>query len=229
MSVQNGPVIRQRPMLGNALPFDWSWSIAAAQFVVTLTKSKHAALRTFWRAGCACLIAVLGAASSHAQIEPRYTSLKEIRERGLVMQQWETSCAAATIATVLTYGLGDAVSEAHVVASMLKRTDAATVKKQGGFSLLDMKRFVEDRGYTGRGYKHLSFDDLKAFQAPIIPIDHYGFNHYVVFNGVKDGEVFLADPAFGNRKMSLQQFSRVWMDGMAFVVTANGKYDKEAD
>ena len=158
-----------------------------------------------------------------------YTSLKEIRESGVVMQQWETSCAAATIATVLTYGLGDAVSEAHVAASMLKKTDPATVKKQGGFSLLDMKRFVEDRGYTGRGYKHLSVNDLKAFQAPIIPIDNYGFNHYVVFNGVKDDEVFLADPAFGNRKMGLQQFNRVWMDGMAFVVTANGKNDKKTD
>ena len=187
------------------------------------------ALRAFRSASCVCLIALLGVASSHAQSEPRYTSLKEIRESGVVMQQWETSCAAATIATVLTYGHGDAVSEAHVAATMLKKTDPATVKRQGGFSLLDMKHFVEDRGYTGRGYKHLSVNDLKAFQAPIVPIDNYGFNHYVVFNGMKDDEVFLADPAFGNRRMSLQQFNRVWMDGMAFVVTANGKNDKKAD
>lgn len=172
---------------------------------------------------CACLIALFAIASSHAQNDPAYTSLKEIRERGVVMQQWETSCAAATVATVLTYGFADPVSEAHVAASMLKKTDAATVKKQGGFSLLDMKHFVEDRGYTGRGYKHLSVNDLKAFQAPIVPIDNYGFNHYVVVKGVKDDEVFLADPAFGNRKMGLEQFNRVWMDGMAFVVTANGK------
>ena len=187
----------------------------------------RAALRTFRSSSCVCLIALLGIVSSHAQNEPRYTSLKEIRERGVVMQQWETSCAAATIATVLTYGHGDAVSEAHVAASMLKKSDAATVKKQGGFSLLDMKHFVEDRAYTGRAYKHLSINDLKAFQAPIVPIDNYGFNHYVVFNGVKDDEVFLADPAFGNRKMRLQQFNRVWMDGMAFVVTAKGSNDKK--
>ncbi len=189
----------------------------------------RAALRAIRLSSCACLLASLSAASVHAQNEARYTSLKEIRERGVVMQQWETSCAAATIATVLTYGHGDAVSEAHIAASMLKKSDPATVKKQGGFSLLDMKRFVEDRGYTGRGYKHLSVNDLRAFQAPIVPIDNYGFNHYVVFNGINDDEVFLADPAFGNRKMSLQQFNRVWMDGMAFVVTANEKNDKKAD
>ena len=145
------------------------------------------------------------------------------------MQQWETSCAAATIATVLTYGHGDAVSEAHVAASMLKKSDSATVKKQGGFSLLDMKYFVEERGYAGRAFKHLSLNDLKAFQAPIVPIDNYGFNHYVVFNGVKDDEVFLADPAFGNRKMRLQQFNRVWMDGMAFVITVKQKDEKKAE
>lgn len=205
----------------------WAFFIAFAPILTTRIRFVRAA--AFRASSGVCLIALLAIASAHAQIEARYTSLKEIRERGVVMQQWETSCAAATVATVLTYGHGDAVSEAHVAASMLKKTDAVTVKKQGGFSLLDMKRFVEDRGYTGRGYKHLSVNDLKAFQAPIIPIDNYGFNHYVVFNGMKDDEVFLADPAFGNRKMKLQQFNRVWMDGMAFVVTANGKNDKKAD
>ncbi len=189
----------------------------------------RAALRAIRLLSCACLLTLLVAASAHAQNEARYTSLKEMRERGVVMQQWETSCAAATIATVLTYGHGDAVSEAHIAASMLKRSDPAIVKKQGGFSLLDMKRFVEDRGYTGRGYKYLSVNDLKAFRAPIVPIENYGFNHYVVVNAVKDDEVFLADPAFGNRTMGLERFKRVWMDGMAFVITANGKNDKKTD
>ena len=189
----------------------------------------HAALRIFGPLSCVCWLALFSIAAAHSQNLPRYTSLKEVRERGVVMQQWETSCAAATIATVLTYGFGDPVSEAHVAASMLKKSDAVTVKQRGGFSLLDMKHFVEDRGYTGRGYKHLSINDLKAFQAPIVPIDNYGFNHYVVFNGVRDDEVFLADPAFGNRKMGLEQFNRVWIDGMAFVVTANGKNVKKTD
>lgn len=194
-----------------------------------LIKRMHAALRIFWPLSCVCWVALIGIATAHSQNLPRYTSLKEVRERGVVMQQWETSCAAATIATVLTYGFGDPVSEAHVAASMLKKSDAVTVKKRGGFSLLDMKHFVEDRGYTGRGYKHLSINDLKAFQAPIVPIDNYGFNHYVVVNGVRDDVVFLADPAFGNRKMGIEHFNRVWIDGMAFVVTANGKNVKKAD
>ena len=112
---------------------------------------------------------------------------------------------------------------------MLEKTDAAEVKSQGGFSLLDMKHFVESRGYQGLAYKDLSFNDLKAFNAPIVPINNHGYNHYVVFNGVHGEDVLLADPAFGNRRMRLSQFNKVWMEGMAFVVTSKGKDEKKAD
>jgi uncharacterized protein len=159
---------------------------------------------------------------SYAQQLPRFNSLKEIRERGVVMQHWETSCAAATLATVLTYGFRDPVTEQYAAVKMLEKTDPAKVKKQGGFSLLDMKRFVESRGYHGDAYKNLSFDDLKVFHAPIVPIENYGYHHYVVFNGVQGQDVLLADPGFGNRTMRLSEFEKIWMDGMAFVVTRGG-------
>ena len=174
----------------------------------------------------ACICTSLGLTLSHAQQSAQFTSLKEIRERGVVMQKWETSCAAATLATVLTYGFKDGVTERYVAARMLEKSTAATIKKQGGFSLLDMKHFVEERGYIGLGYRDLSLSDLKAFHAPIVPIVNYGFNHYVVINGIQDDEVLLADPAFGNRKMHVDQFNEVWVQGIAFVVTATEKNDK---
>ena len=174
---------------------------------------------------CALMTSLPG----YAQQNQPYTSLKDIRERGVVMQKWETSCAAATLATVLTYHFRDAVTERHVVVKMLEKTAAAEVKSQGGFSLLDMKHFVEGRGYQGLAYKDLAFNDLRAFNAPIVPIKNYGFNHYVVFNGVHGEDVLLADPAFGNRKMRLSQFNKVWVEGMAFVVTSKGKDEKKTD
>jgi uncharacterized protein len=148
----------------------------------------------------------------------RFQSLKEIRHKGVVMQRWETSCAAAALATVLTFGFQDPVSERHAVVKMLEKTEAAKVKARGGFSLLDMKRFVEDRGYGGEAYQSLSFEDLKLFAAPIVPISVHGNNHYVVVNAINEHRVLLADPAFGNRSMSLAQFKEVWLDGLAFVV-----------
>ncbi len=135
------------------------------------------------------------------------------------MQQWESSCAAAAVATVLTYGFADPVSEHHAAARMLQMTDPTRVKTRGGFSLLDLERFVEDRGYQGNAYKHLGLDDLRVFHAPIVPIDQHGYNHYVVFNGIQNGRVLLADPAFGNRELPIKRFEAMWMEGMAFVVT----------
>jgi uncharacterized protein len=38
-------------------------------------------------------------------------SLLEIRQDGVIVQKWETSCAAAALATVLTFSQNDPVSE----------------------------------------------------------------------------------------------------------------------
>jgi len=168
-----------------------------------------------------CLAATLAPAQAQtqAQTPQPFRSLKDIRERGVVMQQWEGSCAAAAVATVLTYGFNDPVSERLAAARMLEQTAPAKVKARGGFSLLDLQHFVTGRGYRGSAYQHLGLDDLRVFHAPIVPIDQHGYNHYVVFNGVKGERVLLADPAFGNRTLSIADFTAIWMEGMAFVVT----------
>ncbi len=167
----------------------------------------------------ACVFALLVSVVPGANAAFQVQSLKEIREKAVVMQRWDNSCAAAALATVLTYGFHDRVSERYAAASMLEKTEPAKVRARGGFSLLDMKRFVEERGYRGDAYQHLSLDDLKLFHAPIVPITVYGYNHYVVVNSVSEREVLLADPAFGNRRMPLGRFMKVWLNGLAFVVT----------
>jgi hypothetical protein len=103
---------------------------------------------------------------------------------------------------------------------MLQTTDPIKVKVRGGFSMLDMKHFVETRGLNSIGYKGLSFEDLLALDAPIVPIDFQGNPHFVVVRGLNgDGEVHLADPAFGNHAISAEKFKSVWKNGIAFVVT----------
>ena len=166
-----------------------------------------------------CVALFIHIPPAYSQVQTPIRSLKEIREQGIVMQKWENSCAAAAIATVLTYGFRDPLTERFAAESMLVNTDPKKVRAEGGFSLLDLKKFVESRGYTGSAYKGLTFDDLKVFHAPIVPIDTKGYKHYVVFNGSSDGQVMLADPAFGHLKISVRQFNQIWMNGMAFVVT----------
>lgn len=176
------------------------------------TRRGRSALLPILLASCCCIIPPASAAE-------RVRSLKEIREEGVVVQQWDTSCAAAALATVLTYTFGDPVSEQTIAQGMLRHTEPLRVRHRGGFSLLDMKRYVEERGYGATGFRDLAFEDLALFEGAIVPLDLYGYNHYVVFKGLeKDGDVWLGDPAYGNRTMSKDRFEKVWMEGMAFVV-----------
>ena len=147
-------------------------------------------------------------------------SLKEIREHRVVMQRWDISCGAAALATVLAYGFSDFVTERDVATTMLGKTDPIRVRFRGGFSFLDMQRYVEARGYQAAGFRQMGIDDLLHYESPIVPVLLHGFPHFVVFRGMNDsGHVRLADPAFGNRTMSREAFETVWSDGLALVVT----------
>src|SRR6516162_11345580 len=158
-----------------------------------------------------CAVLHIPSAFAADPIRRPVRSLLEIRQEGVIIQKWETSCAAAALATVLTFSQRDPVSEKLVAQSMLRSTDPIKVKVHGGFSLLDMKRFVETRGFKGAAFKGLTMTDLLALQSPIVPIDFHGNPHFVVVRGLNaGGEVHLADPAFGNHAMSVESFQAIW-------------------
>ena len=151
-------------------------------------------------------------------------SLKEIREAGVVIQKWDTSCGAAAMATVLTYHFNDPATEREVARGLLRQTEPLKVRHRGGFSMLDMKRYAEERGYRATGFRDMSFEDIRYFDAPIVPVNFRGYNHYVVLKGLTPaGKVRIADPAFGNRTLSLEAFEAAWIDGIAFVMLENAQ------
>jgi ATP-binding cassette subfamily B protein len=55
---------------------------------------------------------------------------------------------------------------------------------------------------------HCDFDTLRSFDLPFIV--HWEGYHYVVVYGVSSGQVWLADPAVGFKKLSLEEFERGW-------------------
>ena len=96
-----------------------------------------------------------------------------------------------------------------------------------GFSLLDLKRFVDNRGYQGVGYGNLELKDLGGLAPIIVAVSPLGYNHFLVFRGQVGDRVVLADPAFGNRTMSVEKFQRIWIDfpeigRVGFIVTRDG-------
>jgi len=144
------------------------------------------------------------------------TSLLEMRQRDVVVQEWDLSCGAAALATILNYQYGDHVTEKQVALGLMKRAayveNPNLIRIREGFSLLDLKRFVDGRGYDGIGLGKLDLMDLIERAPIMVPIRTNGYNHFVIFRGVAGNRVLLADPAWGNRTMLKSDFERVWIN-----------------
>ena len=158
-------------------------------------------------------------------------SLLETRRENVVLQQWDLSCAAAALATILRYQHGVPVTERSVALGLVDRTEyidnPELIRLRQGFSLLDLKRYTDAIGYQGIGLGQLAFDDLVARAPMIVPVNLRGYPHFVVFRGATANEVLLADPAFGNVAMSIGKFVNAWIDyreigRVGFVVSKSG-------
>ncbi len=163
------------------------------------------------------------------RVTKQVRSLKELKGEGVIFQKLDYSCGAAALATLLTYFFRDDVPEDVVIGFIFisGQTPEEGLKKyfrRKGFSLLDLKRFVEFRGYKAAGFKDMTLEDLLEVlneeRVPVIlPIKPFGYYHFVVVRGIQGDRVFIADPAVGNITMSVHRFIEEWVDGIGFVVT----------
>jgi hypothetical protein len=173
-----------------------------------------------------CPAGVLNVNAGGLRLTTDVKSMAEIRGAQVVRQRWDYSCGSAALSTVLTYYLDDPTPESAVVVSILRRTDPVRVRSRGGFSLLDLKNYLDRRGYTSSGFAGLELADLAEFAVPpIVPISLKGYDHFVVFRGHYGDRVVVADPAFGNLTMSASQFVNLWKNGIGFVVTGVARQD----
>jgi predicted double-glycine peptidase len=78
------------------------------------------------------------------------TSMRAMRYIDMVPQHTDYSCGAASLATILKYAYGRNVTEFDVIKGLFKVSDPKVVQKEG-FSLLDLKNYVETLGFRGRG------------------------------------------------------------------------------
>jgi uncharacterized protein len=174
-----------------------------------------------------CLILAIftvafSSSSSAFALEPArpVTSLLEMRHDRVTIQAWDLSCGAAALATILNYQYGDPTPERDIAKALIGRDkyleNPSLVKAQQGFSLLDLKKYVDARGYQGIGYGKLELDHLIERAPIIVPIDANGYNHFVVFRGIWGNRVLVADPAWGNRTLTVDEFERAWIDYLEF-------------
>lgn len=137
-------------------------------------------------------------------------SLLEIRHEALIPQRWDNSCGAATLATVLRYYKGVSTNEEAVARGMLRQTDPLRVRVRGGFSLLDMQRYLTRLGFQGEGYMNMTLADLAERVPMIVPITMNGYAHFVVVRRVAATGINIGDPSFGNYEMAQSAFAEKW-------------------
>lgn len=135
-------------------------------------------------------------------------NIQALKENTTIRQQYNYSCGAAALATLLTYHYDDKKSENDTYQAMWEKGDQTKIPEQG-FSLLEMKRYLESQGYKAKGYP-LSLERVRELGAPAIALlDRPGdINHYVVIKGVIDGFVLVGDPSLGTVAVSYEEFEK---------------------
>ena len=172
------------------------------------------------RIAALAVLAWLAAASAAADPAAPVRSIRELRHENVVLQQFDLSCGAAALATILRYQHGESLTERDVAIGLISRDvyieDPNVLRIRQGFSLLDMRRYTEGLGYAGEAFGSVAYEDLPALAPAIVPVRLHGYNHFVVFRGTLGGSVLLADPAFGNRTMSRERFVEAWIEYAEF-------------
>lgn len=138
----------------------------------------------------------------------------------VVRQHTDFSCGAASLATILKYAFGRDVDEDEVIKGLFTVSNPTEVRKVG-FSMLDLKKYVDKIGLKGEGYIVTPIELEKIHIPVIVLLNLGGYKHFVVLEKTGPDHVYLADPALGNRIMPKTQFLKDW-NHIVFAVFGKG-------
>lgn len=154
------------------------------------------------------------------------TSVKEARFKTVIKQRFDYSCGSAAVATLLTYHYDRPTTEIDVFKAMWEKGDQAKIRKQG-FSLLDMKNYLEELGYTADGYR-ISTDKVAQAGVPaILVVNIKGYKHFVLIKGIRGDEIVVGDPALGVKIYSRANFEKIRASDVIFLIRTQQEVARE--
>lgn len=139
------------------------------------------------------------------QSEPQLGE-KVIKRFAWVEQAEEMDCGAACLAMLCKHY--------SIPMTLGKLRELANVTTQGA-TLDSLARAGESLGFITRGVQ-CTFESLLGFELPFII--HWENYHYVVVYGISKEKVWVADPAVGFKKLTVEEFERGW-SGTCLVFT----------
>lgn len=159
------------------------------------------------------------------------SSMKEVRYKSTIRQQYDFSCGSAALATLLSHHYGYPTKEEDAFTQMFLRGNQAKIRQEG-FSLFDIKQFLEAHGFQANGFE-AKLEALAQANIPgIVLINERGYNHFVVVKGIRGNRVLIGDPSTGVRALLREDFERAWTNRILFVITNQtnrAQFNRDAD
>lgn len=144
------------------------------------------------------------------------SSLAERKFETVVRQQFDFSCGSAALATILTHHYDRPITETQAFKAMWAVGDQERIRELG-FSLLEMKTYLESQGLLADGFK-LTLDRIQEIGVPgIALIDVEGYKHFVVIKGITKKTVLVGDPSRGVYSKPRKEFEAHWDGTILFI------------
>lgn len=161
------------------------------------------------------------------------SSLQAIRWAGVVKQDLDFSCGIASIATILKYHFGEEdVTEKELLEDFFEKLSEEELSEvfEKGASLAQLGGLLLDRGLAIQNLRlDIAYLQILTQLVPaIVYLETPHFRHFAVVRGVSEYQVWLADPARGNVKLTIDGFLTEWKGRRALLVTKNDQMLKKA-
>lgn len=154
---------------------------------------------------------------SGSPIQLQGKSWLEMKNKNLTRQKEDFSCGSASLSTILTYFYHIQTPEVRILSFLLHSKGAVNKKKKtNGLSFTDLSQYIS---YIKFKPIALAIDiyTLKKLKVPaILYLEIKNNKHFTVYKGSDQKYIYLADPSFGNIKISLKKFQEIFYN-------ANGK------
>lgn len=166
---------------------------------------------------------------SNHQFSRGVCSWQTLKNENIVMQQYDYSCGAAALSTILQYYWGDYLPEREIIQTIgeLLTDEEWRDRFENGLAISDIRRAAVEQGYLS-SIGTLDWQQLRDSRLPlIIPIRTRGYDHFVVYRGHDLDRVYLADPIRGNIRVPIDRFLSQWQQNAILVVVKPGEELKD--
>ena len=134
----------------------------------------------------------------------------------MIKQEYDYSCGSATLATILKYYYDLEIDEKTVLDGVLELRGLSQEDKKEfensemSLSFYDLANYANSLNFKAVGLS-LDMDSLKKLQVPVILfVKIRKDEHFTIYKSMDENFVYLADPTFGNIKISIAKFEEMF-------------------